>query len=207
MPGCQAIGMLNNFPNLAVGTHIPVLSSRLDGAAYETVPWNAAQDRDAVVRNRLLPGVCSAFSGSRRGGRGCRACTARCTRFRRRSCGDAGAEPGDKTAGQTSRAASVRRHGAQSKAVSVRRRHAHRHLDDSGYREDGGKTRLPCNFHRLSQCGSGRSALQRVRRRRLAGSKTPRPNVTRMKSVIGHSVFGFGMYAAARAIAEVWPAP
>ncbi|MGO4170325.1 DUF2938 domain-containing protein [Novosphingobium sp. YAF33] len=40
----------------------------------------------------------------------------------------------------------------------------------------------------------------------IAGSKTHRPNVTRMKSVIGHSVFGFGMYAAARAIAEVWPA-
>jgi len=40
----------------------------------------------------------------------------------------------------------------------------------------------------------------------LAGSKTPRPNVTRFKSVVGHSVFGLGMYGTARIIAEVWPA-
>lgn len=32
----------------------------------------------------------------------------------------------------------------------------------------------------------------------IAGSRTPRPNVTRLKSVIGHSVFGSGMYLTAR---------
>lgn len=32
----------------------------------------------------------------------------------------------------------------------------------------------------------------------LAGSRTPKPNVTRLKSVIGHSVFGSGMYLTAR---------
>ncbi|OJY63085.1 MAG: hypothetical protein BGP16_04420 [Sphingobium sp. 66-54] len=31
-----------------------------------------------------------------------------------------------------------------------------------------------------------------------AGSRTPKPNVTRLKSVIGHSVFGIGMYLTAR---------
>ncbi len=32
----------------------------------------------------------------------------------------------------------------------------------------------------------------------VAGSHTPKPNVTRLKSVIGHSVFGIGMFLAAR---------
>lgn len=32
----------------------------------------------------------------------------------------------------------------------------------------------------------------------IAGSRTPKPNVTRLKSVIGHSIFGIGMYLAAR---------
>ncbi len=31
----------------------------------------------------------------------------------------------------------------------------------------------------------------------MAGSRTPKPNVTRMKSVIGHSIFGGGMYLTA----------
>jgi hypothetical protein len=35
----------------------------------------------------------------------------------------------------------------------------------------------------------------------MAGSRTPRPNVTRMKSVIGHSVFGTGMYLTGRLLA------
>jgi hypothetical protein len=33
---------------------------------------------------------------------------------------------------------------------------------------------------------------------RIAGSRTPKPNVTRLKSVIGHSMFGIGMYLTAR---------
>ncbi|MFC3216548.1 DUF2938 family protein [Novosphingobium panipatense] len=32
----------------------------------------------------------------------------------------------------------------------------------------------------------------------MAGSRTPKPNVTRLKSVIGHSVFGSGMYFTAQ---------
>ena len=32
----------------------------------------------------------------------------------------------------------------------------------------------------------------------MAGSRTPKPNVTRLKSVIGHSMFGIGMYLTAR---------
>jgi hypothetical protein len=32
----------------------------------------------------------------------------------------------------------------------------------------------------------------------IAGSRTPKPNVTRLKSVIGHSMFGIGMYLTAR---------
>ncbi|MFD2427298.1 DUF2938 family protein [Sphingobium scionense] len=32
----------------------------------------------------------------------------------------------------------------------------------------------------------------------IAGSRTPKPNVTRLKSMIGHSVFGGGMYLTAR---------
>lgn len=31
----------------------------------------------------------------------------------------------------------------------------------------------------------------------IAGAKSPKPNVTRLKSVVGHSVFGLGMYATA----------
>lgn len=31
----------------------------------------------------------------------------------------------------------------------------------------------------------------------MAGSRTPNPNMTRLKSVIGHSVFGCGMYLTA----------
>jgi Protein of unknown function (DUF2938) len=33
----------------------------------------------------------------------------------------------------------------------------------------------------------------------FAGAKTPNPNVTRLKSVVGHSVFGLGMYVTALA--------
>ena len=36
----------------------------------------------------------------------------------------------------------------------------------------------------------------------IAGSKTPKPNVTRLKSVVGHSIFGVGMYATALALAS-----
>lgn len=35
----------------------------------------------------------------------------------------------------------------------------------------------------------------------VAGAKTPKPNVTRLKSVVGHSIFGFGMYVTALVIA------
>lgn len=35
----------------------------------------------------------------------------------------------------------------------------------------------------------------------MAGSKTPKPNVARLKSVVGHSVFGLGLYGAALLIA------
>ena len=31
----------------------------------------------------------------------------------------------------------------------------------------------------------------------IAGAKTPKPNVTRLKSAVGHSVFGLGMYMTA----------
>ncbi len=34
----------------------------------------------------------------------------------------------------------------------------------------------------------------------LAGAKTPKPNVTRLKSVLGHTAFGLGMYATALAL-------
>jgi hypothetical protein len=40
----------------------------------------------------------------------------------------------------------------------------------------------------------------------IAGSRTPKPNVTRLKSVMGHSVFGLGMYATAMALARIWSA-
>lgn len=39
----------------------------------------------------------------------------------------------------------------------------------------------------------------------IAGSRTPQPNVTRLKSVMGHSVFGLGMYATGMALALCWP--
>ena len=39
----------------------------------------------------------------------------------------------------------------------------------------------------------------------IAGSRTPKPNVTRLKSVMGHSVFGLGMYATGRLLAPYWP--
>ena len=41
----------------------------------------------------------------------------------------------------------------------------------------------------------------------IAGSRTTKPNVTRLKSVIGHSVFGLGMYATGRLLASYWPTP
>ena len=41
----------------------------------------------------------------------------------------------------------------------------------------------------------------------IAGSRTPKPNVTRLKSVMGHSVFGLGMYATGRLLAPYWPTP
>jgi Protein of unknown function (DUF2938) len=39
----------------------------------------------------------------------------------------------------------------------------------------------------------------------IAGSRTPQPNVTRLRSVMGHSVFGLGMYATGRLLALYWP--
>jgi hypothetical protein len=41
----------------------------------------------------------------------------------------------------------------------------------------------------------------------IAGSRTPKPNATRLKSVIGHSIFGLGMYATGRLLASYWPTP
>lgn len=38
----------------------------------------------------------------------------------------------------------------------------------------------------------------------VAGSKTPEPNVTRLKSFVGHSVFGLGMYATAVGLMRAW---
>lgn len=38
----------------------------------------------------------------------------------------------------------------------------------------------------------------------IAGSKTPKPNVTRLKSVLAHTMFGLGMYATALFINH-WP--
>jgi hypothetical protein len=35
----------------------------------------------------------------------------------------------------------------------------------------------------------------------VAGSRTPRPNVTRLKSFVTHSVFGLGLYASASILA------
>lgn len=39
----------------------------------------------------------------------------------------------------------------------------------------------------------------------IAGRRAPRPNITRLKSMVGHSVFGFGMYATAVALSRLWP--
>lgn len=39
----------------------------------------------------------------------------------------------------------------------------------------------------------------------IAGARTPKPNITRLKSVMGHSVFGVGMYATAVVLARTWP--
>ncbi|SCW89351.1 Protein of unknown function [Sphingobium faniae] len=36
----------------------------------------------------------------------------------------------------------------------------------------------------------------------LAGSKTPKPNVTRFKSLVGHSIFGTGMFLTAKLLAS-----
>jgi len=41
----------------------------------------------------------------------------------------------------------------------------------------------------------------------VAGSRTAKPNVTRLESVMGHSVFGLGMYATGRLLALYWPNP
>lgn len=40
----------------------------------------------------------------------------------------------------------------------------------------------------------------------IAGSRTPRPHLTRFKSLIGHSVFGIGMYVTAIVLTGVAPA-
>ena len=39
----------------------------------------------------------------------------------------------------------------------------------------------------------------------FAGSKTPKPAIIRIKSVVSHSVFGLGMYLAAEALTLLWP--
>jgi hypothetical protein len=39
----------------------------------------------------------------------------------------------------------------------------------------------------------------------IAGAKTPKPAITRIKSAVSHSVFGFGMYLAAEALEPLWP--
>lgn len=39
----------------------------------------------------------------------------------------------------------------------------------------------------------------------IAGARTPNPTVTRLKSVLGHSVFGLGMYLTALAVASAQP--
>jgi hypothetical protein len=41
----------------------------------------------------------------------------------------------------------------------------------------------------------------------IAGSRTPNPNITRLKSMMSHSVFGLGMYATGRLLAPYWPTP
>jgi len=39
----------------------------------------------------------------------------------------------------------------------------------------------------------------------FAGSKMPKPPITRIKSTVSHSVFGVGMFLAAEALAYLWP--
>jgi hypothetical protein len=39
----------------------------------------------------------------------------------------------------------------------------------------------------------------------IAGAKTPKPNVTRLKALVAHSVFGLGMYAVAVVLTWVKP--
>src|SRR5262245_8297143 len=39
----------------------------------------------------------------------------------------------------------------------------------------------------------------------IAGSRTPQPHVTRLRSVMSHSVFGLGMFAAGWLLALYWP--
>ena len=36
----------------------------------------------------------------------------------------------------------------------------------------------------------------------MAGSRTPKPNITRLKSLVGHSIFGAGMFLAAKLLAS-----
>jgi hypothetical protein len=36
----------------------------------------------------------------------------------------------------------------------------------------------------------------------IAGTKTPKPHVTCLKSLLGHSVFGLGMYVTALVLAR-----
>jgi len=38
----------------------------------------------------------------------------------------------------------------------------------------------------------------------VAGSRTPKPAITRLKSLMGHSVFGLGMYVTALLLASVF---
>jgi hypothetical protein len=40
----------------------------------------------------------------------------------------------------------------------------------------------------------------------IAGSRTPSPNITRLRSAVNHSIFGLGMYATAMALARSWSA-
>ena len=39
----------------------------------------------------------------------------------------------------------------------------------------------------------------------IAASKTPKPNVARLRSVVTHGVFGFGLYASAWVLARLMP--
>ncbi len=41
----------------------------------------------------------------------------------------------------------------------------------------------------------------------IAGSRTPNPNMARLRSVMSHSVFGLGMFAVAMALTHAWPTP